>query len=229
MGSAPTRHEVNAVAPVPGTLIDISLPLDPDLMAWPGNPEVSLTAHQRRSDGDEADVSLLCLGTHSGTHIDPPRHFIDGGAGVDVLRLEPLVGPCVVADARGRPDPLTAADLESLSIPDGTRRLLLRTDNSDLWTDPAAPFPESFVSVSSEAARWIVDRGIALVGIDFLGIEAHGSDGHPTHVELLSNEVVIVEGLNLGSVEPGAYDLTVLPLRLVNGDGGPARAILRTS
>ena len=88
-------------------------------------------------------------------------------------------------------------------------------------------FPDSYTSVGTDAARWIVERGLQLVGIDFLGIEARGTTGHPTHVELLSNGVVIVEGLNLGDVEPGGYDLVVMPLRIAGGDGGPARAVLR--
>ncbi|HVF07171.1 MAG TPA: cyclase family protein, partial [Actinomycetota bacterium] len=87
-------------------------------------------------------------------------------------------------------------------------------------------FPEEYVCLSPEGARWIVERGIRLVGTDFLGIEQRGAAGHPAHVELLSHGVTIVEGLNLGHVEAGAYGLVVLPLRIVDGDGGPARAVL---
>ena len=120
-----------------------------------------------------------------------------------------------------------AGDLEALGVPAGTDRLLLRTDNSELWRQPSPEFPASFVSVGAEGAAWIVDRGMQLVGIDFLGIEARGAKGHPTHVTLLSNDVVIVEGLDLGEIDQGAYDLAVMPLRIADGDGAPARAALR--
>jgi arylformamidase len=207
--------------------IDISLPIDPSLLTWPGNPAVEVSPVQRIASGDGANVSALRLGTHSGTHVDPPVHFIEGGPGVDEIPLEVLIGPCWVADATGREGALGADDLETLAVPAGTDRLLVRTDNSELWRSMPGRFPETYTSLAPEGSRWIVDRGIRLVGVDFLGIEARGSEGHPTHVELLSNGVVIVEGLDLGAVEPGSYDLVVMPLRLAGGDGGPGRAALR--
>lgn len=207
-------------------LIDISLPIGPDLLVWPGNPSVSVTPHERIADGDEANVSELHIGTHTGTHVDPPVHFVEGASGVDAVPLDVLIGPCVVADARGHRGALGADDLASLDLPPGADRVLLRTDNSDLWRALPAPFPDEFVCLSAEGARWVVDRGIRLIGTDFLGIEQRGATGHPVHIELLSKGVTIVEGLDLGEVEPGAYRLTVLPLRIVDGDGGPARATL---
>jgi arylformamidase len=207
--------------------IDISLPIGPDLLVWPGNPAVEIRPVQRMADGDGADVSELRLGTHTGTHVDPPRHMIEGASGVDRVPLDVLMGPCWVADATGRRGALGADDLDSLQVPAGADRLLVRTDNSDLWQTPSPAFPESYVSVSEDGARWIVSHEIGLVGVDFLGIEARDTRGHPTHVELLSNGVVIVEGLNLDGVGEGSYDLVVMPLHIVDGDGGPARAALR--
>ena len=207
--------------------IDISLPISPDLLVWPGNPAVEIRPVQRMADGDGADVSELRLGTHTGTHVDPPRHMIEGASGVDRVPLDVLIGPCWVADATGRGGAVSAEDLDALGVPTGTDRLLLRTDNSERWSRPTGPFPESYVSVAADGARWLVDHGVRLVGVDFLGIEARGTGDHPTHVTLLSNDVVIVEGLDLRGVQQGAYDLIVMPLRLVDGDGGPARAALR--
>jgi arylformamidase len=206
---------------------DISLPVEPGLLTWPGNPAVEISPVQRIASGDGANVSALRLGTHSGTHVDPPVHFVEGAAGVDEVSLEVLIGPCWVADARGRGGALGADALESLAVPAGTDRLLLRTDDSELWRSRPERFPEAYTSVAPDGARWIVERGIRLVGIDFLGIEARGSQDHPTHVGLLSNGVVIVEGLDLGAVEEGEHELVVMPLRIVGGDGGPARAALR--
>lgn len=206
--------------------IDISLPISPELMTWPGQPHPEIRPVQRMAEGDGADVSEVRIGTHAGTHIDPPRHMIEGGAGIDETPLEVLIGPCWVADATGRGGALGADDLDSLQVPAGADRLLLRTDNSDLWRMDAVGFPDDYVCLAPDGARWVVERGIRLIGTDFLGIEQRGTAGHPAHVELLSNGVTIVEGLDLGHVEPGAYLLAVLPLRLVDGDGGPARAVL---
>jgi arylformamidase len=207
--------------------IDVSLPISPGLLTWPGNPPVEVLANQRIASGDGANVSELRLGTHSGTHVDPPVHFLDGTSGIDRVPLDVLIGPCWVADATGRGGAVGADDLETLAVPPGTDRLLLRTDNSELWRQPSGAFPESYVSIAADGARWLIDHGVQLVGIDFLGIEARGSETHPTHVTLLSNDVVIVEGLDLGHLREGAYDLIVMPLRIVDGDGGPARAALR--
>jgi arylformamidase len=196
------------------------------MLVWPGNPPVELTPNQRIADGDDANVSRLALGTHTGTHVDPPVHFVEGAAGIDLVPVETLVGPCVVADARGRAGELGADDLEALGVPEGTERLLLRSDNSELWRHGVPALPDSYVCLSAEGAAWVVRRGIRLLGVDFLSVERRGARGHPTHVELLSHDVVVVEGLDLGAVEPGSYTLVVLPLRIVEGDGGPARAIL---
>jgi len=207
-------------------IIEVSLPIGPDLLVWPGDP--ALEVHRRRSltAGDGANVSELRLGTHTGTHVDPPLHFIDGAPGVDRVPLEVLVGPAVVADLRGMSGPIGAEELDALSLPKGTDRLLLKTDNSSLWRSLPVEFPEEYASLSTEGAKWVIERGMRLVGTDFLSIEQRGAPGHPTHRALLQNGVVIVEGLNLGDVEPGDYTLVCLPLRLLGGDGGPARAIL---
>jgi arylformamidase len=208
------------------TVIDISLPIGKDLLTWPGDPPLQILPHKRISEGDSANVSELRLGSHTGTHIDPPVHFIEGAEGTDRVPLASLMGPALVVDVRGRPDAIGSDELESLGIPEDTERLLLRSDSSELWRSLPAAFPSGYVHLTPEGAAWIVRHGIRLVGVDFLSIEARGSEGHPTHVELLSNGVVIVEGLNLGDVEPGAYTLVCLPLRVVDGDGGPARAVL---
>jgi arylformamidase len=206
--------------------IDVSLPISPDLLTWPGDPGLEIAPRLQLSRGDPANVSELRIGTHTGTHVDPPVHFVEGTAGVDAVPLDVLVGQCLVADARGIGGELGPGELDGLGVPEGTERLLLRTDNSEIWRRLPTAFPESYTCLSPEGAKWVVARGIRLVGVDFLSVEMKGSAGHPTHVELLSKGVVIVEGLDLGGVEPGAYGLVVLPLRIVDGDGGPARAIL---
>jgi arylformamidase len=141
------------------------------------------------------------------------------------VALDALVGPCEVVDARDLPGPLGPEELEP-RIPAGAERVLLRTDNSELWRRLPLPFPTSYTSVSSAGAAFLVRAGVRLIGTDFLSIEARGAPGHPVHTALLGAGVVIVEGLDLSGVEPGRYTLAVLPLRLVGGDGAPARAVL---
>lgn len=207
-------------------IYDISLPISPSLLVWPGDPEVEVRPASRIALGDAANVSHLSFSSHTGTHIDPPLHFIDGADPIDRIPLEPLVGVATVADLRGCPGNIGVEELEGLSLEADVTRLLLKTRNSERWNRMPTEFPDDYVSLSAKGAQWVVERRIRLVGIDFLGIEARGAIGHPTHTTLLEAGVVIVEGLNLSAVEPGNYQLACLPLRIDGGDGAPARAIL---
>jgi arylformamidase len=209
-------------------IIDVSLGVGPDMLTWPGDPPVEIDPAKRLSKGDSSNVSELRLGTHTGTHVDPPFHFIDGAPTAEALELDVLVGPAVVADLRGAGAAITPAELEALKLPSGTERVLFRTPNSELWMSKKVTFPDSYTALTPDGARWCVDRGIRLVGTDFLSIEQRGAPGHPTHVTLLKAGAIILEGLDLSRVDPGGYDLTVLPLKILGGDGAPARAILRT-
>ena len=205
-------------------LLDISVPLHPGLPVWPGNPNVRIESTLRMADGDVANVSHLELNVHSGTHIDAPLHFVDGAKTTEEIPLEKLVGPCQVVSFEGQ-TAITANGLEALQLPPGTRRLLFKTDNSRKWSDLHHPFDPDFIAITLDAAHWIVNRGIELVGIDYLSIQRF-HDPTDTHVVLLENEVVILETLNLSAVEPGAYRLICLPLRAMGVEGIPARAIL---
>jgi arylformamidase len=207
-------------------VIDVSLSLGPNLLVWPGNPGILVTPSSRISNGDASNVSEIRLGSHTGTHVDPPYHFLDDGATAERLPLDVLVGQAVVADLRGRSGAIGKDELEGLSIPEDTERLLLRTDNSKLWATDIRRFPEGYVSLSEDGARWVVEHGIRLIGIDFLSIEARGAPGHPTHLALLEAGVVILEGLDLSEVQAGTYTLICLPLKVAGGDGAPARAVL---
>jgi arylformamidase len=209
-----------------GRLIELSLRIGPELLVWPGDPPVEVVPRLELARGDPANVSELRMGTHTGTHVDPPNHFVEGATGIDQVPVDLLVGPAVVADARHLDRPIAPADLEALAIPRDADRVLLRTANSELWRRPRVEFPERYACLTPDAAHWVVERGIRLIGVDFLSVEEKGAEGHPVHHILLENGVVIVEGLSLGDAEPGSYTLACLPLRIVDGDGGPARAIL---
>jgi arylformamidase len=195
---------------LPEMIIDISIPIGPETPVWPGDPPVLVEPVARVADGDPADVSRLTLGTHTGTHVDPPAHFLPGTATVDALELDVLVGPAVVvAFPIG---PIDGAALESAALAGGSTRVLLKTAG-----DTGALTPDG--------ARWLVDRGVRLVGADTLSLEPD-SDNYPVHRILLGAGVVIVEGLVLAAVTPGPYEFVCLPLRIAGGDGAPARAVL---
>ena len=203
---------------------DITVPISPELPVYPGDPAVEVTPLMTLAAGDVAAVSRLCCGTHTGTHIDPPAHFIPGGLTVDQLPLDLLVGPCRVLDA-GALQVITAEWLAGQPL-DGVSRLLFRTSNSALWHGERT-FQPNYVYVDPAAARLLVECGIRLVGIDYLSIEKFDFDHPTTHLTLLGSGVIIVEGLDLTAVQPGDYELICLPLRIQAGDGSPARVILR--
>jgi arylformamidase len=211
--------------------LDVSLPIGPDTPVWPGDPPIHLARSSRLEDGAPANVSELRLGSHSGTHVDAPVHFLPDGAGVDEWPLDRLTGPALVARIDGPPQRIPAGILEGLEVPDGVERLLLDTGNR--WSRSGATGADlaeqgRAVGLDEDAARWIVDRGIRLVGIDRLSIERSRDGVHfPVHTALLEAEVVILESLDLSDVEPGDYTLLCLPLRIAGCDGAPARVALR--
>jgi arylformamidase len=173
---------------------------------------------------DGAAVSRLCLGTHTGTHVDPPSHFIRGGSGVDRMPLDAMIGPCSVRRFDERFE-ITAEQLEAARIPDGATRLLLATPSAALWDAPG--FHTNYTGLSLGGAQWCLRRGIRLVGIDYLSIERVDSPtAWQTHLTLLGAGVVILEGLDLRAAPEGEYELVCLPLKLQDGDGAPARAVL---
>ncbi len=212
---------------------DITMPLWPGMPVYPGDPAVELTPVARLEAGDVAAVARFCLGTHTGTHVDPPSHFIAGAATVDELPLEALVGLAEVVDCRL---PATAGATQAGAnereigvaalaavVPERARRLLIRTGGGELWDAPG--FPVDFPGLTLEAARWLAARGMLLVGIDRYSI-APFDDPLPAYEALLRAGVVVVVGLDLRAVAPGRYRLACLPLRLRGGDGAPARAVL---
>jgi arylformamidase len=208
------------------TYFDISRPLQKGIAAWPGSPGFRVFAHQSIADGAEANASGIEMDVHVGTHVDAPAHFIQGGATLDAVGLHPFVGPVYVA-AIDTADRIDAAALDAAEIPDGTERLLLRTRNSSDETYLHGPFREDFAALTAEGARWVVERGLALVGIDYLSIQRF-ADPPDTHRILLGAGVCILEGLDLRAVGPGQYRLICLPLRLVGVEAAPARALLLT-
>jgi arylformamidase len=207
-------------------IYDITVPIRSGMPVYEGDPGIEIKPWSALAAGDSANVSFLHFGAHTGTHVDAPAHFIEGARKIDALALETLIGPARVIRV---PDELAEIDLDFLAGCDleQVERILFHTRNSAFWSEG---FRKDFAHLSPEAAGKLVDLGVKLVGTDYLSIEKFHSGHHRTHLALLSQNVIIVEGLNLTDVPAGDYELICLPLKIAEGagDGAPARAILRT-
>lgn len=204
-------------------LLDVSVPLMAGVPTYPGNPAFELQPIKRIAEGGSSNVSSVSMGTHTGTHVDAPRHFFDSGAGVDELPLDLLIGRARVVEIPHRggigQEELAAADLRE------DLRVLLKTSNSALWN--CSDFRQDYAHLTESGAQYLVEQGVKLIGIDYLSVEQFRKAGAPAHHALLSAGVVVIEGLNLSEADAGMYELYCLPLRIAGADGAPARVVLR--
>jgi len=174
--------------------------------------------------GASCNVSTISMGSHTGTHIDAPRHFLRSGKGIDKMPLETTMGRVRVLEIHDRKW-VTPHELEQHRIQHG-ERIFLKTQNSvRCWRSDT--FITDFIYLSTEAAEWLAQHGVKLIGIDYLSVGGYEKNGVEVHRLLLEAGVWILEGLNLSKVRAGTYELLCLPLKIVGGDGAPARAILR--
>jgi arylformamidase len=207
-------------------IYDITVPIRAGMPVYEGDPGVEIRAWSALAKGDSSNVSFLHFGAHTGTHVDAPAHFIADTRKIDALPLDVLIGPARVIRV---PDDVNEISSDFLARHDlnEVERVLFHTRNSDFWDQG---FRKDYTHLLPEAAQALVERGVKLVGTDYLSIEKFHSGHHRTHLALLSQNVIIVEGLNLSEVPAGDYELICLPLRIADGagDGAPARAVLRT-
>jgi len=206
------------------TIHDISLALTETLVAWPGDPTVRIRRLSDLEKGEQATVSEICMGVHSGTHIDAPAHFIPGGKTIDQIEPASLVGRALVVDV-GDVGVITAEVLDGLAIPSAVKRLLFRTRNSRFWQEGMTAFQKNFAALNKEGAHWLAARKIRLIGVDYLSV-ALFEDPVSTHTILLAEDIVVVEGLDLSAVTAGFYHLVCLPLKISGCEAAPARALL---
>jgi arylformamidase len=206
-------------------LIDVSVPLDAALPTYPDNTPFTLEPMKRIARGESSNVSTLHMSAHCGTHVDAPRHFFDDRPGTEALPLAMLIGRTRVVEVSSRSS-ISADDLSAIDLGEDVR-LLIKTRNSRLWGSPE--FHTEYVGVSESGARHLVDRGIKVVGVDYLSVEQFHAPGAPAHHVLLGAGTIVIEGLNLAGVDPGIYEMICLPLRIVGADGAPARVVLRRS
>ena len=206
-------------------IYDISVPLRSGGVVYPGNPAISITAQQAISQGAGANVSRIDMGSHSGTHVDAPKHFFDDGAGADTLPLDVLMGPARLIAVDDAVKSVGETELRAHDLR-GVTRVLIRTRNSAWLASGSTEFHPDYTFLSPEGAAYLVGLGVKLVGVDYLSVEQFHSGHHRTHRTLLGANVVIIEGLMLTEPPPGDYELRCLPLRLTGLDGAPARAVL---
>jgi len=210
-------------------IYDVSVRLSETTPTYPGDPGIEIRSWKSLAGGDSANVSLLHMGAHSGTHVDAPAHFIEGGGRVESLALEALIGEAQVVAV---PENITTIDagFTAAHCQPGRERILFKTRNSNFWAGEDPVFHADFTHIGLSAAEYLVSQGTKLVGIDYLSIEQFKSKMHETHLALLSKGIVILEGLDLREVGAGIYELICLPLRIAggSGDGSPVRAVLRT-
>jgi arylformamidase len=204
--------------------IDISMPLDNGMAQWPGDTRFELRETLRLADGGECNLSELHTCVHIGTHMDAPRHFLEGGAGMDALPIRAVVGRARVIAIRD-PDLIRVAELEPHRPAKGERLLFKTANSAPGWK--TREFQKKFVHIPADTARYLATCGVLTVGVDYLSVGGFETDGAETHRVLLGAGIWIIEGLDLEAVDPGGYELVCLPLKIVNGDGAPARAVLR--
>jgi arylformamidase len=205
-------------------IYDVSVPIRDGGLVYPGNPEIHISLQQSVALGAGANVSNVAFGSHTGTHVDAPRHFFVDGETLDQIPLETLMGPAILLEYGDDTAAVTRADLEKEDL-SGVERVLLKTRNSGYLTqDPE--FHRDYTYLAPDGAEYLVELGVKLVGIDYLSIEQFHSGHHRTHIALLTANVVIVEGLNFLDVPAGRYDFRCLPIKLAGCDGAPARAVL---
>ena len=211
-------------APLP-RIYDVSIPLRSGGLVYPGNPPISITAQQAISQGAGANVSLLEMGSHTGTHVDAPKHFFDDGAGVDALSLDVLMGPARLLAFEDTVMSIGEAELRPHDLT-GVTRVLLKTRNSAWLASASTEFHPDYTYVAPDGAEYLASLGMQLVGVDYLSVEQFHSGHHRTHRTLLQKGIVIIEGLLLQDVPAGTYDLRCLPVLFPGLDGAPARAVL---
>jgi arylformamidase len=206
-------------------IYDITVPISIETPIYKGDPGVEITSFKSIGRGDTANVSQISMGMHTATHVDAPNHFLDGALRAHELDPEKFVGPCRVIEIA---ETVVAIEPEHVGDIEGVSRVLFKTRNSAFWAEPEKGFRTDFTYITVGTAELLVESGVVLVGIDYLSIEKSGSPGHPVHITLLENEVVILEGVDLRDVPAGDYGIICMPLKYIGGggDGAPARTML---
>jgi len=209
-------------------IYDISIPISPSMAVWPGDPPVKISQLSSIKQGDDSNTSQLSLCVHTGTHIDAPKHFLQGSESIDKLPLEKLMGEVLVMQLMNDVDVIDDKSLKSHPKLDDLlhcSKVLFKTRNSQNWENNQNKFTDKYVGLNTSAAAFLAELNLDLIGVDYLSIATY-DDSEKPHKILLNKEIVLLEGINLHDVHPGIYNLFCLPLPIVDCDGAPARVIL---
>jgi len=208
-------------------IYDVTVPITETMPVWPGQPRVEIEQLARIDRGDQANVSQLKISSHVGTHVDAPFHFVRRGMTVDMIPLDLLMGSAFIVEAdKLEKNSIDVFDLASIHFPRRTKRLLIKTSNSNFWEDRLTEFERDFVHLTPKAAEWLVNRGVQLLGVDYMSVDAYSDRDCRVHHILLEAGVVIIEGLNLSRVPAGSCQLVCLPLKVSGSDAAPARVLV---
>lgn len=203
---------------------DISLTLEAGMVHWPTDPAMRVKRVKDMDKGDKDNVSFISMGSHTGTHMDAPLHYISNGKGLDKMPLDATIGPARVIYIRNK-ECISVRELQKQQIRP-KERVLFKTVNSAYWK--TGRFVKRFVYISPDCASYLAALSLRVVGVDYLSVGGYHKDGAVTHKNLLKAGIWIIEGLNFSGVKPGRYDLICLPLKILNSDGAPARAVIRS-
>jgi arylformamidase len=203
--------------------IDISIPLATGMIVYPGDPVVRIEREQDIARGDLATVSLVSMSAHSGTHVDAPLHFFQGGESIDRVPFDAMTGKARVIEIRDM-ESITPQEIEASGVEPG-ETLLFKTRNSALWADGV--FDPDYVYITTETAALLVKKKVKTIGIDYLSVGGFERNEAEAHRVLLEASIWIIEGLDLSAACAGVYEFVCLPLRIAGGEAAPARAIIR--
>lgn len=209
-------------------IFDISIPITNGMVTWPGDPKVNLSHISEIKKGDESNISYLEMCVHTGTHIDAPRHFIDAGKTIESIPMDKLIGKALVVAINADVDVITEEVLRSHPKIDDikkSKKILFHTRNSSFWSSSSDKFHKNYVGIDASGAQYLTGLRMDLVGVDYLSV-APFTDTLVPHQIFLSNEVVLLEGIDLTNIVEGFYQLYCLPLNIPDCNGAPARAIL---
>lgn len=202
-------------------VFDVSWPISPATTGYKDKHAVKF-AMVRTFEKDNVRDSIVEVSSHTGTHVDAPSHFLKDGKTIDEIHLDRLMGKCKVLSLTLVDEEITPDDLMKYEIEEGDI-ILLKTNNSA--QSPIDKFNYNYVYLGQAGARYLGEKKIKAVGIDYLSIERSHPD-HPTHMTLFHHDILIIEGLRLGHIEAGEYFFVCLPLYSIGLEAAPARAIL---
>jgi arylformamidase len=202
---------------------DITVSLGENTHIWPSQEKISIKDLKRMDMGGTSNIKSLKITTHSGTHVDAPLHMIPGGMSVDEIPLETFIGKVQVVEIKN-PHEIKEEELFNKLLK-GTERIIFKTGNTEKLKQHESFFSD-YAYITQSCAKFLIDSGIKLVGIDYLSVDRFSDKNHTVHKMLLGNGVVIIENLGLGNIEEGLYNIICMPMRIKNADGAPARVTL---